>query len=277
VRELAVQLQQHALLIAKGLFEKAARILDSSALPGLSALAVNSSRDLALAGTFREVNSIEQGQPFVSGLETLIAVVKMAAEGIASSVIKYCPLLLQALQQVKVLPEVAASAAGYSDSDAVRNTHWVLPVEVSSTTTSRKSIALSVLLPAACMHQLAVWCLQEACARQVLAGHVPSTIAVEAVMLQYSVNCHLDELLCKIYSIATKPPLSHSPFTHILPVVRTHACKMHLWKQDSLSLQHKMVNELSRIGPSDCFMYSGVHLPSTILLLQHSCSRLPHL
>lgn len=77
-------------------------------------------------------------------------------------------------------------------------------------------------------------------------------------MLQYAVDCRLDELLSTVYSIATKPPLTQSPFAQILPAVRAHACKMHLWKQDGLSLQHKMMNRLSRIGPSDCFMYSGV-------------------
>ena len=81
-------------------------------------------------------------------------------------------------------------------------------------------------------------------------------------MLQYAVDCRLDELLSTVYSTATEPPLTQSPFAHILPVVRAHACKMHLWKEDSPSLQDKMMNQLSRIGPSDCFMYSGVLSPA---------------
>lgn len=91
-----------------------------------------------------------------------------------------------------------------------------------------------------------------------MSGKLPSSIATEAVMLQYAVDCRLDELLSTVYSTATKPPLTRSPFSCILPVVRAHACKMHLWKEDSLSLQNKRMNQLSRIGPSDCFMYSGV-------------------
>lgn len=128
-----VQLQQHAVHIADGLFDKAMVILDKLALPGLFAVAAKSWRELALARSLSGEISAQFARELISALETLIVVVKMAAEGTASSVIKHCPLLAQALKKLKVLPEAGNYAEGSNNNDDFRNTRWVLPVEVHCT------------------------------------------------------------------------------------------------------------------------------------------------
>lgn len=145
-----VQLQQHALLISEGLFEKATNIFESRALPGLSALAVKSTKELALARSFPGPISARFLETFTSALETLIFVVKMAAEGTASAVIKHCPLLAQALRQLKVLPEMEDASGGVNDSDAVRTVSWVVPVQVRCTEES--PMVFTVSMPPLSLH-----------------------------------------------------------------------------------------------------------------------------
>lgn len=125
-----LQLQQHAILVADGLFEKATKLLEAHALPGLSALAAKSAGELALARSLSGPSSPLFMQAFTSALETLVSVIKMAAEGTASSILKHCPQLHQTLKQLKVLPDSEDSQGGMKDSDAIRNISWVIPVEV---------------------------------------------------------------------------------------------------------------------------------------------------
>ena len=127
-----LRLQQHAMLVSDGLCEKATTLLEARALPGLSAVAAKSASELAQARVHSDPTSPRCMQAYISALETIVFAVKMAAEGTASSIIKLCPQLDHTLRHLKVLPGSEEAKGSAKDNDAIRNTSWVIPVEVCS-------------------------------------------------------------------------------------------------------------------------------------------------
>lgn len=91
-------------------------------------MAARYARELVLARA--NPNTAQDGvsETCIRVLETTVTVIQMAAHGMASSMIKYCPQLDKVLKVNRILPDMEEENGQFKD--AIRNTRWVIPVEV---------------------------------------------------------------------------------------------------------------------------------------------------
>lgn len=81
---------------------------------------------------------------------------------------------------------------------------------------------------------------------QVKSGAVPAVLATEGVLLQYAVDCKLDELLGAVYVKLTAPPLAVNPYPQLIHALRAQSARMELWRHDADEAAEFLLNDLVR-------------------------------
>ncbi|KIY99848.1 hypothetical protein MNEG_8111 [Monoraphidium neglectum] len=80
-------------------------------------------------------------------------------------------------------------------------------------------------------------------------------------MLQYAVDTQLDELLARLFRALTEPPLALNPYPKLVHMIRVHAARLDLWRDDIPEMRSCTLNSLTLLQPPT-FIYEAQPPPA---------------